>query len=395
MAFHEQDKPEDTRKEDFQSSQQEEIQYDDEADHASAKPKSYLISYFACEKISWVSQSIVFLVAIWHIIQMILFFQEKYTANFNLESKETMVTDDPWFNFAICVRPLMPPTVLSNFFSSKNLNFTTWLEAAHIDHKSLSFELNTTLDYDMFPEEFDEYFKYIHPWDKLHGADDLYEYRENDIKNLFSEIKVNHDNINISDKGEFSLSPVYGGCLNLTVSEPMSKHPMEITLKIKPRSKSNSLKGVQDSGLDDTEYADFFLYGQNDTFIEIESIEKQEAYTFSLKNYHRVSIKGSNRTRKGDCKIEQDYSKTNCLYWCKMRPFLNSVPCSLPWMQEVVKKHPEVARSRQPCRHAKDFFGVLKRQDEFLKSKATKDCNCPDKCSTWDVSISVIHLYLE
>ena len=405
------------------------------------EPRRALISQSVCKKISYVTQFLVISFALSAFCIAVYYSISKLLSRQMLEGKESQLMEKAWFKFAICLRPFMTSSLLKEtYFMNVRSHFEDYLKTEKLRHE---WEGDFMLDDTLRKTEYEDYFRSVHPWsDARMPISVLWKQQMNTTLEAFQEFKVNKKglkptatrrskdsledddhvytvlepqpspNLKLNEEGAplygyYSLSPLYAGCLNISVNRKMARRQMEISVKFgntrkdlnKPRPTDHDTyhaKGKVEMFL----AADLFVYHTSEDFTELPVVKRLAKFSIQANSLERLLVKGVSYTkaksRNVECIDDRGYSQTNCRFWCIMRAFLHETPCALPWMENILSKPWMAARKKElrTCENSRQFLTALKLQHMYLgeanASKEARTCldvHCKDPCTTYKVRI--------
>ncbi|KAF0306029.1 hypothetical protein FJT64_022410 [Amphibalanus amphitrite] len=405
------------------------------------KPHRALISHSLCKKISYVTQFIVISFALSAFCIAVYYSISKLLRRQILEGKESQPTEKAWFKFAICLRPFMTSSLLKElYFINVRTNFEDYLKTEEQRHEwAGEFMLDDTLR----KTEFEDYFRTVHPWnDARMPVSALWKHQINTTLEAFQEFKVNKKGLKptasrrstdaLDDTGHvytvlepepgpdaapdedgpalyghYSPSPLYAGCLNITVNRKMARRQMEIRVKF-GNTRKNFIEPRQSDwepfeGPDKVDMflaADLFVYHASEVFTELPVVKRMAKFSIQANSLERLLVKGASYTkaRSGEleCMGDSEYSQINCRYWCIMRGLLAETPCALPWMADILNKPWMAARKKELkiCDTSREFLKALQLQHLYLGEgnrtghvRKCLDVHCKDPCTTYKVQL--------
>ncbi|XP_037085606.1 uncharacterized protein LOC119106115 [Pollicipes pollicipes] len=402
------------------------------------------ISLSACKKISYVSQFLVVAIAVTAFCSIAYLSIRNLTSSHILQSKKIIPRNDAWFKLAICVRPFIQKEILSELYRLKiGMTLDDYVKSLR---PPSAWNSTQWLDVTLRPLGYKLYFQEVHPWNKI-NVSDVWSYQNDSFRKAFHEFKVNdvritskmgdmdtledYDNWHYSGTsddieyavlttekslnstradyallGEYSLGPLYGGCLNITVNETMSKRQMQLDVRFNSDVYSKYKSQTSNYGQQRVKTnlfgeADLFVYDTGDFFTEIPIIQKFSKFSIRSNTLERLWVTGSSHQREATkakhCVNTTDYSQTNCRKWCIMRKLLKSLECILPWMRDVIQKPwMEKDYGKLPvCPDQESFTKTWEIQQLYLTSTGAKmprpvqKCmeSCPDHCLSFKVSL--------
>ena len=403
------------------------------------EPRRALISQSLCRHISYVTQFLVTSLALSAFCVAVYYSVSKLLSRQILEGKESQLIDKAWFKFAICLRPFMTSSLLrETYFMNVRSHFYDYLKTEELRHEwTGDFMLDDTLR----KTEYEDYFRSVHPWnDARMPVSVLWKRQMNTTLEAFQEFKVNKkglkptgtrrsaDSVEEDDRvytvleplpgpstklngqgpalyGYYAMSPLYAGCLNITVNRKMAKRQMELRVKfgntrkhfIKRRPTDREVYHAKNK-VEMFLAADLFVFHESEVFTELPVIKRLAKFSIQANSLERLLVKGASYTKatsgEAECNNESGYSQINCRYWCIIRAFLVETPCVLPWMEDLLNRPWMAAWKKElkACENSKNFLKALYLQHLYLgDSNATKevraclDVHCKDPCTTYKV----------
>ena len=341
----------------------------------------------------------------------------KLSDRLTLETKDQVSQSHTWFKLAICLRPFMTADLLRMMYMTQlGVRFGEHVNSLDISNEEKAFfERAFFFDSKLDPNLYEYYFMHVHPW-KYVSPHILWEFQNNTIRRAFEEFRVNGiaagtairqntfgltigdrasfdkytilplpNTVNASEGqplmyGEYMLSPMYMGCLSITVTQEMAEKQMEISVKFRPKlhfflpgrdNASSFTKGT----ITQFESADVFVFDKDDPFTEIPTIKKHAKFSVMATSRERLLITNSKyirqRSSRRDCEMTEIDAEVICRQHCEYRELLNEINCTLPWMERI-RQHPQLAARYDSLPKCSDLDG-----DRFMEaSKVEEDYLC-------------------